>query len=137
MQSQKIKEFNEKLVENNIDIGIVDYVKTLNEQFYNINISFIDDFIELVDKDICCIPHTFLKRYGVTQLTAGSCDVKKILNNNNGVEKIDYMVELSQTAEHQDQITYILHPTIFKKILIRSRNTDKFADYIIYKDNTV
>ena len=50
MQSQKIKEFNEKLLENNIDIRIVDYVKTLNDQIYNIDISFVDDFINLVDK---------------------------------------------------------------------------------------
>ena len=130
MQNQ-IKEFNEQLVENNIDIDIIDYVKNINEQFFKINISFIDDFIDLVDKDHCCIPHEFLKKYGVTQMTAGSSDVKKILNNNSSIDGIDHMILLSRTADEREQITYILHPTIFKKILIRSRNTDKFADYYL------
>ena len=101
MQNQ-IKEFNEKLVENNIDIGIIEYVKNLNTQFYNIDISFIDDFIDLVNKDECCISHEFLKTYGITQLAAGSADVKKILHSNNGIEGIDYMVNVSRTADERE-----------------------------------
>ena len=49
MQNQ-IKEFNEKLVENNIDIGIIEYVKSLNAQYYNINIDFIEKKLALLMK---------------------------------------------------------------------------------------
>ena len=131
MTNQKIMEFNEKLVKNNIDIGIIDYVKIINEKYYNIDISFIDNFIDLINKDECCIPHEFLKTLGITQLTGGSSDVKKILNNNNGIENKDYMLQLSHTAENREQITYVLHPLIFKKILIRNKNTDKYANYYL------
>ena len=118
MQNQ-IKEFNEKLVNQKVDITIVDYVKQVNNLFYNIDIGFIDDFIEIVDKDICCITHELLMKYGVTSLTAGSYDVKKIIDRNDGRQGADY--EVSQLAE---RMTYVLNPTFFKKLLIRSRNTD-------------
>ena len=131
MTQQKIQEFNQQLVDNKIDISIIDYVKTINDQYYNIDIDFIDSFISLVDKDECCISHDFLKTLGITQLLGGSSDVKKILHINNGVEGTDYMVDLSIKADHQQQTTYVLHPLIFKKILIRSRNTDKYANYYL------
>ena len=41
------------------------------------------------------------------------------------------MVNVSRTADEREQIIYVLHPIIFKKILIRSRNTDKFANYYL------
>ena len=131
MANQKIQEYNEKLVENNINIGIVEYVKNLNGHFYNINIDFIDDFIDMVDKDECCIPHEYLTKYGVTQMTGGSSDVKRILISHSSVEGKDHIVQVSTNAEKKEKITYILHPIIFKKILIRSRNTDIFADYYL------
>ena len=30
---------------------------------YNIDISFIDELLELVTKNNCCIPHTYLEKY--------------------------------------------------------------------------
>ena len=45
-----IQEFNEQLVEDRRDITIVDYIKELNKKYFNMNIEFIDDFIDLVDK---------------------------------------------------------------------------------------
>ena len=53
----QIQTFNQKLVDENVDINIIEYVILLNENFYNMDISFIDDFIILVDKDECCIHH--------------------------------------------------------------------------------
>lgn len=137
MTSQNIQDFNKTLIENNEDILIKDYIVKINNLFYNIDISFIDDFHDLVDKDECCIPHEFLLKYGVSQLTAGSYDAKKILNNNLAIENKDYMVQVSQSAELQEQTNYILHPIIFKKILIRSRNTDKYADYYILLEKCI
>ncbi len=50
MIQQKIRSFNENLVKESTNITIVEYVKRVNELYYNIDISYIDDFIDLVDK---------------------------------------------------------------------------------------
>ena len=47
-----INEYNDYLVENQIQINIIDFVKEINKIKYNIDISFIDEFIELVSKDV-------------------------------------------------------------------------------------
>ena len=77
---EMISQLNASLVTEQPDIKIIDYVKLLNEKIFNIGIDFIDDFINLVDKDNCCIDHELLMKYGITNLTAGSYDVKKSLN---------------------------------------------------------
>jgi hypothetical protein len=51
-----ILEYNIYLVNNKININIIEYVKEVNKLKYNIDIDFIDEFIELVSKDDCCIP---------------------------------------------------------------------------------
>ena len=61
----QIKEVNESLVRENSEITILDYVKKINDMFYNIDISFIDDFIEFVDKEDFIIHHYLLEKYGV------------------------------------------------------------------------
>ena len=43
-----IKEYNSYLVENQVNINIINYVKEIK---YKIDIIFIDEFIELVNKD--------------------------------------------------------------------------------------
>ena len=45
-----INEYITYLVENQININIIDFVKEVNKLKYNIDISFIDEFIELVRK---------------------------------------------------------------------------------------
>ena len=130
--NNQIKDFNQMLVDEKIDISIIDYVIEINDKFFNIDISFINDFMDLVDKDECCINHELLFQYGITQLTAGSIDVKKIIERNDGILGSDYMV--SQLAE---RIIYVLHPTFFKKILLRSRNTDKYADYYLLLEKCI
>ena len=113
MQNQ-INEFNEKLVENNIDIGIIEYVKALNKQFYNINIDFIDDFINLVDKDECCIPQEYLVKYGVLTNIDNSYNVNRLIEQN--------FLEIlgsnpMHNVEHRDgsahKIEYIFSSNIF------------------------
>ena len=129
---EMISQLNASLVTEQPDIKIIDYVKLLNEKIFNIGIAFIDDFINLVDKDNCCIDHELLMKYGITNLTAGSYDVKKIIERNDGQERADYTV--SQLA---DRIIYLLNPTFFKKILIRSRNTDKYANYYLLLEKCI
>ena len=52
---ETIEEYNECLIENKIVPNIIDYVKEINNIKNNIDISFIDDFIELVNKNKYCI----------------------------------------------------------------------------------
>jgi len=132
MTQQEIQAYNQKLVNEDEVITIIEYVKKLNNKFYHIDIPFIDDFIELVDKEGFTISHELLFKYGITSMTGGTGDVKKIIERNDGVEGVDY--ELSQLAY---SLSYLLNPTFFKKILIRSRNTDKYADYYILLEKAV
>ena len=76
----QIQNFNQKFIDENIDINTIDYVKQMNDKFYNIDISFINDFISLVGKNECCIHHDMLIKYGVLSLTSGTVDVKRIFD---------------------------------------------------------
>jgi hypothetical protein len=46
-----IEEYNSYLVENQVNVNIIDYVKEVNKLEFKIDISFIDEFIELVGKN--------------------------------------------------------------------------------------
>ena len=76
-KSSPFEAFNLKLIDNKTNINLLDYVKQCN--FTNIDISFIDKFIELVPRTDFCIPHTYLKDYGVYKLTGGSSDLENKL----------------------------------------------------------
>jgi len=52
MSYTTIEEYNNYLVENQINVNIIDFVKEVNKLKYNIDISFIDEFIELVSKNV-------------------------------------------------------------------------------------
>ena len=54
-----IEEYNTYLVENQINVNIIDFVKEVNKIKYNIDISFIDEFIELVSKNEKLIKNFF------------------------------------------------------------------------------
>ena len=54
MTHEKIQEYNTNLVNNMIEIKILDN---------NINIDFIDEFIEFVGNNTFCIPYIMLQTY--------------------------------------------------------------------------
>ena len=76
----QIQNLNQKIIDENVEITIIDYVKLLNYDVYHIDISFIDDFINLVDKDECCKHHNMLVKYGVLSLSSSTHDVKIIID---------------------------------------------------------
>ena len=61
----QIQNFNQKLIDENVEINIIDYIKLLNNESYHIDISFINEFVDLVCKDECCVHHDMLYKYGV------------------------------------------------------------------------
>ena len=93
MSYSKIEEYNIFLVKSEIPINIIDYVKKVNELECKISdISFIDDFIKLVGRNDFCIHHSMLQKYGVLVLNKGTCDVKRLLNQHEFEENIDYTI---------------------------------------------
>jgi hypothetical protein len=76
----KITKYNNSLIDSKTIINIIDYVKAVNKLKYNIDIDFIKNFIELVEKDECCIHHKMLQEYGILKLTKGTTDIKNLIN---------------------------------------------------------
>jgi len=132
MQSQ-IEEFNEKLVENKRDITIIDYVKELNKKYFDIDISFIDDFIDLVDKEGFVIHHSMLEKYQVITIK-DTYEVKRLLEKYEFEHDKDYKTTPAQLRGGTD---YMLNGEIFKMILMRSKNTKRYAQYYILLEKCI
>ena len=131
-----ILEYINYLIENQIIVNIIEFVKEINNLKYKIDISFIDEFIELVSKDECCIHYNMLQKYGISNLKWGSKDIKRILEQNNFEENQDY--RLSNVAESNSggcthKIEYFSHPIAFKilRSIMRSLKTKKYAKYFL------
>ena len=134
-----IIEFNERLVENGEEINIITYIKKVNEEFFNIDIDFIDDFIELVNKDECCIPHEMLYKYGVIK-TSNSNDILTLLKQNEFLEESDYVAlrNVPQCSSSLSRKTeYLLKPDTFKFCLIRAKNTKVYAQYYLLLEKCI
>jgi hypothetical protein len=141
-EHKNINEFNTYLINNKINPNIIDYVKEVNKIKYNVDISFIDDFIELVSKDECCIHHNMLDKYETIKLKgAGSKDIKRMLLQYNLIEDEDYRVgKVADPVPQGGYITkneYYLHPRAFKICLMRSKNEKKYAHYYILLEEAI
>jgi len=135
-----VNEYISYLIENQVNVNIIDFVKEINKLKYNIDISFIDEFIELVSKDECCIHHNMLQKYSILKLNKGSNDVKVILEQNNFIENEEYLVrnvpeQLSSGTKYKNE--YYLHPEAFKICLMRSKNTKIYAKYYILLEKCI
>ena len=136
-----INKYNTYLVENQVNINIIDYVKEVNKLKYNIDISFIDEFIELVSKNECCIHHNMLQKYGISKLKGTTNDIKKILEQNDFIENKDFELRNVSQLRPQGGTTnkneYYLHPIAFKICLIRSLKTKKYAKYYLLLEECI
>ena len=131
MNITTIEEYNDYLIKNKRIVTILEYVTDVNEIKYNIEIDFIDELLELVIKDECCIHHNMLVKYGISTLKAGSKDVRRIIEQYEFINDHDY--RLSNVAESAPnggcthKTEYYFHPDAFKLCLMRSLNTKKYA----------
>ena len=135
----QIQNFNQKLIDENVEINIVDFVKLLNYEVYHIDITFINNLLLLIDKDECCISHDMLYKYGVLS-DHNAYNVKRLLDQYHFVENEHYKIKLIDEVNKKvgrPQITDMLHPGTFKKCLIKSLKTDKYADYFLYLKNVL
>ena len=136
MQKQ-IKEFNEKLVQDKKDFTIINYVKELNEKYFNIDISFIDDFIDMVNKEGFNISHEMFYKYEILVKT-DSHDVLRILENNNFEDGVDYARSVTVIdGSSKNKNIYMMTSDVFKMICMRSLKTKKYAQYFILLEKCI
>jgi hypothetical protein len=104
--------------------------KELNEKFYKIDISFIDDFLKLVGTNECIIPHMMLEKYGVLKIKGekqeDTTTVKRLLKKQLKLPENLYLndkvvVQLPSGKKYKNK--YLLSPYAFKLCLMRSQNT--------------
>ena len=136
----EITKYNNSLVDFKTIINIIDYVKAINKLKYNIDIDFIDEFIELVDKDECCIHHDMLKKYKVLQLNKGTTHVRDILNQYDFLENEDFRLSKVRESKrggctHKNE--YFLHPRAFKICLMRSLKNKQYARYYLLLEECI
>ena len=76
-----------KIDKNNIDINITDYIKVLNKKSFNIDINFIDDFLNCVDLNDCCINSNKLSKHNIS-----TTDIENIIKLHNLILNKDYKI---------------------------------------------
>ena len=135
MSYTTIEEYNNYLVIKKKNVNIIEYVKEINELTFKIDISFMNDFIELVYKDTCCIHHSMLKKYGVSNLTGGSSEVNVIMKQYGFIIDKDYQLrnvpELRIQGGTSIKNNYYLHPDTFKICCQRAKNTLVYSKYFV------
>jgi len=127
----QIIDYNQTLVTLKTNISIIDYVKNINKLIFNIDISFIDEFIELVSKDDCCIHHNMLQKYEVLTLKGTTNDVKRLFEQYEFEQYFDFelrkVAQLRPQGGKSNKTEYFLHPRAFKICLMRSLKTKKIC----------
>ena len=139
---KSIEAYNEYLVNRHENVNIIDYVKTVNEIKYKIDIKFIDEFIELVNSDDFCIHHDMLIKYGViTKNTATATSIKRILEQYDLKINVDYktcnVACFNISAGRGNKNEYILTSQAFKICLIRSKNTKIYMHYYLLLEKCI
>ena len=137
MTQQEIQAYNQKLVIEDEVITIIEYVKKLNEKFYHIDISLIDDFIELVDKEGFIIHHDMLFKYNVLT-KSDSYNVFRMLQSNNFEDGVEYALAVEGIDDgRREKKNYMLTADVFKMLCMRSCKTKKFSHYYILLEKAV
>ena len=136
------QEYNQYLVNSNTEIPMIDYVDKLNDMFYNIDISFMVDFMDLVGKDECCIHYKMLIKYGILSKSSDAWNVKRIIEQYKLKSESDFGHNVVADSSGDSSLPfhdhdYYLHPRAFKLILMRSKNTLKYSQYYIFLEECV
>ena len=135
---EMINDLHASLVTEQPNITVLEYVKVLNENFFNIDISFIDDFIDMVDKDGFNISHEMLFKYEVLTKSETSNDIFRILERYNFEDTVDYLRKIARVDDGRtEKIFYMLSSDVFKIICMRSLKTKKFSRYYILLEKCI
>ena len=137
MSTLDINTYNETLLNNTPKLDISQYFVRIHKEFYsNIDISFMNYFLEICNKNgQFIIKHEMLKKYGVINNIETSAIIKRCLEQYKLEESKEYMVYnvvhhliQGQTITKKE---YILTPDAFKICLIRAKNSKKYANYYL------
>ena len=127
-----IEEYNKYLIINKIHVEIIKYLKEHNKLTFNIEIIFINDFIDLVYKDTFCIRHSMLQKYYISNLTNQSNESNRLMKQYGFVINKDYLIcnVINQiSSETEDKNKYYLHPDTFKICCQRAKKTLVYFKY--------
>ena len=140
MEFKSVEDYNSFLVEKKRLKTLPEYIRQINTMLDNIDISFMDDFMDLVGRKDFCVPHTMLWKYGVVaEGTTGM--IKRKLEKEKFVENEDY--RLCKVAQPVPQggfamkTNYNITPKTFKYLCMRSRDNRKYADYYLFLEECV
>jgi hypothetical protein len=93
-----IEKYNNELIREQRNINIIDYINEVNKLFYKIDTSFINEFIDLISRNECCIHHNLLEKYEVISLSSSTFDIKRILDQNELIIEKDYFKLIIKTV---------------------------------------
>ena len=143
MEFKNIEDYNDYLVNGKILKTVVEYIENVNNRFWHYDMSFMSTFMSYVKRHDFCIPHTWLKEYGVVASLERSNDIKKCLDKNFLVEGKDYRLRHKAQPVPQGGFStknvYTLTPKAFKMCLIRSKNIEnqKYANYYLALEDAI
>ena len=133
-----INDYNKYLINNNkTDVTIKDYIVNIKNMFYSdMDLSFMEFFMSLVDKKDICVSMQKLIDFKVISKKNASANLKDLLKQHDFKEGKDYRLLDIQEPVKQGGFTkkneYILTPFAFKVCLIRSRNNYNIICYFFY-----
>ena len=134
-QFNTITDFNTYLSDKLRNVKLNEYFSLIQSQFYsNINISFMDYFLELCNNENeFIVDHIKLQEYKVLN-NLKSSNIKDCLVKSDLIENEDYLVldvqqQLPSGTKYAKE--YKLTPYAFKLCLIRSKNSKEYAKYYL------
>ena len=140
-QFNTITKYNTYLSDKLKKVTLNEYFKEIHSKFYsNINISFMDYFLELCNNENeFIVEHIKLQEYKVINNIDTSKDIKKGLDRLFLIENEDYQVYTYNVPNRMKNCNvikkeYKLTPYAFKLCLIRAKNTKKYAKYFIFAE---
>ena len=141
IKHKKAIKYNDYLIENDIDHTLIEYLKDANDKFYNYDIKFMEEFMELVDRVDFCISHEYLFEYKVATESTTTANVLRLLESRGLKEEKDYMPFLEErhrkNGSKYTKIIYMLTPDAFKKCLIGSAKTDIYSNYFLLLEKII
>ena len=136
----KMKKFNNALVKSGKDITVRQYVRVIAERVYKMDVGFMEENIEyIIKRGEFCVPHTKLIETGVVTIN-DSMKIRRLLTvTRKFKEGVDYICKVAEEGKKKGspQKTYTLTPKAYRMCLMRSRNSDKYADYYCLLEDAI
>ena len=136
----KMKKFNTALVTSGKDITVRQYVRVIAERVYKMDVGFMEENIEyIIKRGEFCVPHTKLIETGVITIDDTSKVLKLLKVTRKFKEGVDYICKVAEEGKKKGkpQKTYTLTPKAYRMCLMRSRNSDKYAEYYCLLEDAI